>query len=318
MSTRTSTSRTTATPYVTDHATSCLFVEVYLPKHVRNQGALIDLLLDVIELDKARAELRRRATGLNIHVPVRQRVAQVHLYGVPAPAARSHADEIIEIIDKISEGLIGYSIYEVDGAFHDRPSDQAPAKAADRSQKRCSRTVQIRRSDPFSIPKDCACAFSDEPADSDRALLMAHLKSYPPPPCEGKPKPEAGPTIEVELPDGIYLLELVSDDETSPEVVATKCLRLFEERTLVVRFLIDLKSMENQAITATNGSSETTVTRVIEALLLIGEYLVRELGETVATEDQLWIYYDVGHLWKWYKGEPQRPPSAVSNSEVVK
>lgn len=287
--------------YKPEHATHCLEVEVYLPKHIQNLGALLNLLEDMLDPDRAHSKLLTKIAAMNLlELPVQQVVRfpaseqeKPESEGVSDPVAR-----VTRILNEIKSGLLGYSIYEVDGAFRD--SEEEPNSDYYSVRNRSpSRTVPLKRTAFMSATPDLLQAFkSGEIEPLIQFVQQGSLTFEEGDLTRNRPRP-SGDTRQVSVDGTTYWFD--SDGEG---LSVTKCLKLFEERTLVIRFLIDLERIEKETITVGANGLQTSVDRIIGALLIIGHFLVSELGDSVGIEDYIWIYYDVGYLWKWHRGKP--------------
>jgi hypothetical protein len=92
------------------------------------------------------------------------------------------------------------------------------------------------------------------------------------------------------------------------KLLVQRYVRLLEERSLVIRFLIDLHAGSDAPTSPlagfrhAGGSRVEVFERVWDAMVLIGQYLVYNLGTEVNIEEEIWVTYGFGSLWRWKKG----------------
>lgn len=81
-----------------------------------------------------------------------------------------------------------------------------------------------------------------------------------------------------------------------------RCIKLIEERTLVIRFITNIQREENNMIDGENTDINNANHKLVwDTLSLIGHYFVYKLGQ-VGVEDEIWITFDTCDQWIWKKG----------------
>ena len=106
-----------------------------------------------------------------------------------------------------------------------------------------------------------------------------------------------------------YLVETTFD-----AVILSRLLSMVEERTSVIRFIVslglgpDLPPIEAAGHGGSLGKGKRealcNARKVIwDTLTLVGQYFAYQLGKAVGMEDEIWITYYFGHLWRWQKGK---------------
>jgi hypothetical protein len=276
-------------------------IDVYLPKNLINHGLLIELLAETLGFDEAKQYLLKNAPSVLRELDYRDRDKEnkenVEFYPIgqavpPKLTPNERKTRLRSRLRGLENQIEGYSIFEVDGAF------------ADRSR---GRAVPIFRPRPHRIVRE----LNDPKAGSDRWWLHHLKKTY-----------NFGPdgwslNRDPSLPQDQFRRvlvhrdnshRLVRIDSTNPNrLLDHKCIHLLEERTLVIRFLVPLgvRRVGRHFLPMHGDDVHSEHLKVIwDALLVIGSYFVRELGRRGGIEDQIWISYDLGCLWKWKKGEP--------------
>ncbi len=123
---------------------------------------------------------------------------------------------------------------------------------------------------------------------------------------------------EISAGNKIYKIE-----DTDTELTVYRCVRLVEERTLVIRFITNLEIgsdypsilVSRKDVASQNGKIDDEILnkaykKLWDTITLIGQYFANNLGSRVQIEDEIWICYDVGYSWVWKKGQlvyKQRP-----------
>jgi hypothetical protein len=111
-----------------DVHTSLVTVEVYLPKNLRNYGALIELLSETLEFVSAKKwmlanmDTYREMHELIQHSKEPGRVGPFYMSEESYDAVRADGSENFETwVAQMERTIFGYSVYEVDGAFESLP-----------------------------------------------------------------------------------------------------------------------------------------------------------------------------------------------------
>jgi hypothetical protein len=103
-----------------DGISSLLTVEVYLPKNLRNYGALIELLSETLEFTSAK---RWMLDNMHKFRAMQERTAPGRVgaffqtEGSYEAVKAEGVDEFASNVTRMERTIVGYSVYEVDGAF---------------------------------------------------------------------------------------------------------------------------------------------------------------------------------------------------------
>lgn len=266
-----------------------LVVEVYLPKNLLNYGALIELLSQTLEFNCAKNWLLENCKRMWDEDGIWE-------------AYFREFEGFEQQIRDMEKTIIGYSIYEVDGAFeynkHDK-GQEIPVKVftlIEKSRQGFIETLENEDIDKIKLVLE---------ENSQSLENTNNVKIY---------KNPDGKHWEIRGDEKTLLYEIA---DTGTHLNVSKYIRLLEERTLVIRFLTDLEiEPQDPHIFADKDSEdekmERAYKRLWDTMIVIGSYLVSNLGSHVSKEDVIWITYDSGFLWQWKKGKPiHRQPTQL-------
>lgn len=303
-------------------------VNVYLPKNLINYGKLIELLGEVLEFHGARQYL---VSDIERLLPIiKEQFPEVlelepRDYMVISDVKVSTPDEALDQAERLRIRLLkmkkrigGYSIFEADGAFeHDLKGT----------------TIGVHPEREFKYPQSARAHFENceltgwlDNAGTDireKSRLMGRLQKSAILLKDSSRRPSRTRRILSYKTVGKKVRHrhfIISRDQTleaidTSETVETvntdtirmrRCIRLLEERTLVIKFIIPVE--EDEGWLPLKTMTETAKDALWDALMLIGCYLSHKLGVSgEGLEDEIWISYDFGHVWSWKGGNPDPP-----------
>lgn len=315
-------STASAKPLDFDKVVRSFTVNVYLPKNLINYRTLIELLGEVLEFNGARQYLVSDVENLlpimkeqfpDVLTP-KDLMQTADLKEIPTPV------EPIELLRtrlvQMKKRIGGYSIFEADGAFeHDlkgttiavHPEREFKHPRSARAHFENCELMQWLDNAATEYPstirglqRRSACLLEDSSRSSSDTRRILSYKTV------GKKirhrhfiisRDDTVETIDTETVDTV---------DTVDTIRMRKCVRLLEERTLVIKFIIPVE--EDEGWSQLETITETAKDALWDALMLIGCYLSRKLGERgEGLEDEIWISYDFGHVWSWKGGNPKPP-----------
>jgi hypothetical protein len=299
-------------------------VNVYLPKNLINYGTLINLLGEVLEFNRARQELVRDVETL-LPIVTEQfpevLTARDYLSTAEVPKRKPEPVEVLrERLRNMKRRIKGYSIFEADGAF------EHPRKG---------NTIPVHPEKTFKYPRTARSHFENcevikwlEHADTENpehSGIFEELKSsssvYLIKDSSRNPSQTRrilSYEMEADKDQLHYFIisqddTIISQDDTVDTIRMRKCIRLLEERTLVIKFIIPVK--DDEGWLPSESISQNAADALWDVLMLIGWFFARRLGESgEGLEDEIWISYDFGHLWAWQGGEPKPPHVSLRNA----
>jgi hypothetical protein len=282
----------------------CIAVDVFMPKNLINSPILISVLKDTLAFRPAIRYLVKHAT--DIHLKVEKTVQPSASSYNPAnrvlgpPPTESSFKAFKARLSKIKKRIYGYSIFEIDGAF-------------DRIHKSSIISAGRRHSHLVAKPHAVDTHFRRFSADFARKLSalvhnspFGHQKTalHPHPTYVKNPKTRSKWRL-LEVGDERFEFE-----RTGTEFRYQPCLTILEERVLMVRFFArateeELKGWSADSFSVWTEKLSAAVSPALwDALILIGGFMARRLGEDSKIEDEIWITYDIRALWIWKEGEP--------------
>jgi hypothetical protein len=316
-------------------------INVYLPKNLINYGILINLLGEVLEFNRAQQDLVQNVEML---LPMATKqfpevlTAEHFLLTADLKAPKPEPVEVLRSrLRRMKRRIKGYSIFEADGAFeHDDRGNTIPVHTEETFKyprealahfENCEGIKWLENAAAVSPEMiewlENAAAVNPEKRGVVRILQRSSSVSLTEDSSRNLNQTRRILSYEVEDDNDQRHHFIISQDDTviseegTVDVRMRKCIRLLEERTLVIKFIIPVDGDEGWSPQQTRSkeAKDALDLALWDALMLIGCFFARRLGDGgEGLEDEIWISYDFGHLWTWQGGKPKPPHKSRRNA----
>ena len=285
--------------YTTEGVSQCKNVEVYLPKNLLNYGKLIELLTRVVEFNSAHAYLKKKAK-------------KIYDKKDSIWKKKMKYKQFKDKIDKMKKTIYGYSIYEADGAFEALEGIEVDEKNGLIKEGKKGNVIPVKifdldaRHEQVLRKRNKKEIINIMKRNNQKLKTQEKVKLF-----RYKEEKDAWVVADEE---NVYLFNVVSNKRKNKKekgIEVSRFIRIIEERVLIIRFITDLNiGLEIPCILSGREVEDKERKKLEEAekniwdtLTLVGQYLVYMLGVDVGIEDEIWISYDFGYLWKWKRGD---------------